>query len=279
MKDDGLREFIILAFEGYLKRKEENRLYQRDSQIPQIIIDMYYKSTEEPQFRMIYNNFKRNYLYNESRIDETITEEEKLGLTKVYDYIRNYDFEKKKFNVFVEGMRIHQLLYSECVGSEFGGSLRTDPVVLYNSSVEIPAAEDARAYFQSFITKKLPELDRNNPVSIFDYINSCIYISTELIKAQPFSDGNKRTFRSLLNLMFKQYNLPPVYIKTKEREEYKDALMAALTKRDYVALNQFYYYKICDSIYDLDILPELKDMKREPKEMQKVKTIFENKRI
>ena len=58
--------------------------------------------------------------------------------------------------------------------------------------------------------------------------------------------------------MFKQYNLPPVYVKTKEREEYKDALMKAMRNKDYTSLNQFYYYKICDSIYDLDIVEELK---------------------
>ncbi len=34
--------------------------------------------------------------------------------------------------------------------------------------------------------------------------------------------------------------------------------MKAMKKRDYASLNQFYYYKICDSIYDLDIAEELK---------------------
>ncbi len=262
MENSAIRDFIVLIFEGYLKRKQENRLYQKDSLIPQQIIEIYYKSIKNPQFKTIYNNFKRNYLYNESRLDENITKEEQAGLAKVYDYIRGYDFNEQKFDIFVEGLKIHQMLYSECCGSEFGGKLRTDSAVLYNSIVEVPPPEEARAYFQSYIGKELPKLDLSDSISIFDYINACIYVTTELIKAQPFADGNKRTFRSLLNLMFKQYNLPPVYVKTKERAEYKDALMDALTKKDYLALNQFYYYKICDSIYDLDILPELKEQEK-----------------
>ena len=92
--ENSLRDLIVLIFEGYLKRKSEHRLYQKDSLIPEQIISMYYQSNSDPQFNTIYYNFKRNYLYNESRIDETITEEERKGLSKVYDYIRNYDFNK-----------------------------------------------------------------------------------------------------------------------------------------------------------------------------------------
>lgn len=259
MENQIARDWIILIFDGYLKQKQEGRLYNKDSKIPEQIITLYYQTTKNPQFNKIYYNFKRNYIYNESRIDETITEEERAGLIKIYNYIKSYDFSKQKFDIFVEGLKIHSLLYSECFDPSFGGKLRQDSALLLNSKIEVPNAEEARLYFQSFIGKEIPKVDMNNPSSLFDYINSCIYITTELIKAQPFADGNKRTFRSLLNLMFKQYNLPPVYVKTRERGEYKDALMNALLKKDYIALNQFYYYKICDSIYDLDILPELKE--------------------
>lgn len=252
-----LRDLIVLIFEGYLKRKEEKRLYQKDSLIPEQIISMYYKANECPQFRILYNNFKRQYLYNESRIDETLSDEERKGLDRVYDYIKDYDFSKQKFDIFVEALKIHCLLYSACPYPEFGGKLRDNTAVLKNEIVEVPPADEARRYFQSFIGMKL-DVDFSDPTSIFTYINTCIYITTELIRNQPFADGNKRTFRALLNLMFKQHNLPPVYVKTKEREEYKDALIKAMQKRDYTSLNQFYYYKICDSIYDLDISEELR---------------------
>ena len=253
-----LRELIVLIFEGYLIRKNEHRLYEKDSTIPEQIISMYYQANDEPPFRILYNNFKRKYLYNESRIDETLTEEERKGLERVYDYIKEYDFKTKKFDVFVEGLKIHSLLYSACPFPEFGGKLRDNMALLKDEIVEVPAASEAKKYFQSFIGYELPKVDFSDPTSIFSYINACIYITTELIRNQPFTDGNKRTFRALLNLMFKQYNLPPVYVKTKEREEYKDALIKAMRNKNYTSLNQFYYYKICDSIYDLDIAEEIK---------------------
>ena len=256
--ENELRDFIVLVFECYRKRKEEHRLYKKDSLIPEQIITMYYKSNQKPHFKIIYDNFKRYYLYNESRIDQTLLEEERKGLAKAYEYIKSYDFSKQKFDIFIEAMKIHMLLFSECPYPEFGGKLRDGSAVLKNEIIEVPNYEEARSYFQSFIGKDLPKVDFNDPYSIFDYINACIYVTTELIRVQPFNDGNKRTFRALLNLMFKQYNLPPVYVKTKERAEYKDALMKAMKKRDYTSLNQFYYYKICDSIYDLDISEELK---------------------
>ena len=256
--DKSLREFIVLVFEAYLMRKNEHRLYQRDSLIPEQIIAMYYQANKNPQFRILYNNFKRQYLYNESRIDETISDEEREGLDRVYDYIKEYDFNKPNFDIFIEAMKIHTLFFSACPYPEFGGSLRDSTAILKNEIIDVPTADEAKKYFQSFIGMKLPEVDFSQPASIFTYINACIYITTELIRNQPFTDGNKRTFRSLLNLMFKQHNLPPVYVKTKEREEYKDALMKAIKRRDYISLNQFYYYKICDSIYDLDISEELK---------------------
>ena len=120
--ENSLRDLIVLIFEGYLKRKSEHRLYQKDSLIPEQIISIYYQSKEEPQFNVIYYNFKRNYLYNESRIDETLSEEERKGLAKVYDYIKDYDFSKQKFDIFIEAMKIHMMLYSECPHPEFGGN-------------------------------------------------------------------------------------------------------------------------------------------------------------
>ena len=261
MEDAAVRDYINFLFEGYLKRKRNHTLYDLDSIVPQKIIEAYYQSIKNPQFKTIYGNFKKKYLYNESRIDLTLSEQEREGLAAAYDYVENYDFSTNKFDIYIEAVRIHMKLYSKCPYTAFGGSLRKDEAVLLNTKIDVPSAREASRYFQSYIGKQLPVVDVNNSVSIFDYINACIYVTTELIRTQPFNDGNKRAFRTLLNLMFKKYNLPPVYIKTTERKEYKDALLDAMSKKDYTRLNQFYYYKICDSIYDLDVLPDIKEQK------------------
>lgn len=54
--------------------------------------------------------------------------------------------------------------------------------------------------------------------------------------------------------MFKSVSLPPVYVASSERNEYIEAMDLAVTKGDYSLINKFYYYKICDSIYELDII-------------------------
>lgn len=271
MEDAQVRDFINFLYEAYLKRKRNGTLYDVDSIIPQKIIENYYKSIKTPQFNAIYGNFKKQYLYNESRIDLTLSKAERDGLAAAYDYVENYDFSAQNFNVFVEGMKIHQLLYSKCTGHDFGGTLRQEDAYLLNTNLLVPSAREARNYFQSYadttnIERQLPVVDTENMITIFNYINACIYVTTELIRYQPFTDGNKRTFRTLLNLMFKKYNLPPVYIKVEERKEYKDALIKAMTNKHYVELCQFYYYKICDSIYELDVLPDLKAAKANKKE-------------
>ena len=48
-------------------------------------------------------------------------------------------------------------------------------------------------------------------------------------------------------------NIPPIFIKENEREAYLNALNKAVMYKDYKDLDQFYYFKICDSIYEFDV--------------------------
>ena len=57
-------------------------------------------------------------------------------------------------NIFVDGLRIHSLLYSACPYPEFAGYLRSEQAYLKDSPYEVVSAEDARAFFQSCINKK-----------------------------------------------------------------------------------------------------------------------------
>ena len=146
----------------------------------------------------------------------------------------------------------------------FGGKLRDREVTLKDVDVKVPNSIDAKEFFNSFLNKEkiIKYQTMLSSVRLSTYIDYCVNTIAELIKYQPFNDGNKRTFRGLLNLMFKNRNLPPVYITTHEKKEYKDALIKAITKNDYTDLDYFYYYKICDSIYELDIKPYLENKDR-----------------
>lgn len=147
----------------------------------------------------------------------------------------------------------------------FGGKLRDGNVIMNNIDFEVMSYIDSMKFINTFAGEDARKefYDKLNNASILEYIDYCVKTTADLIAAQPFRDGNKRTFRSLLNLMFKMRNIPPVFIKSNEREIYKDALIKAMKDKDYTELSQFYYFKICDSIYELDFQNKNKEEKQE----------------
>lgn len=216
-------------------------------------IVFYSKYIPKTNFDEIIKQYKILYIYNESKVEEDITPEEQLGIGKMYDYINNFDFKKDKFNFFITPFLLHQILYSECNGKEFGGQLRDSNVFLQGTNIEIVDYNIAKKEFNKYISKSneiLADLDNSN---LIEYIEKVVKIITDLIKLQPFCDGNKRTFRATLNLLLKRINLPPVYIDNKYKNEYKDALIKAMKYEDYNDMIKFYYIRIYDSIITLDI--------------------------
>ena len=314
--DEDSLVLLTTAFELYNISKSHNNVYknERDVEISKSLITQYYKRVKPNYVDMILN-FKRKYIANESLVEKNDTPEERKGLALVYDYIQNFDIEKDSFNIFVNSLLIHSLLYkpldeknkqdvedkrriaqemyesakrdrdlkklkeareyAKNLGTNsFGGSLRTGSVVMEGFDVSIPDPKEACRIFNTFLNSdKIKEYeDVKNNGDIFEYIDYCVKTTADLIALQPFGDGNKRTFRSLLNLMFKERNLPPVYIVRKERKAYHDALEKAVCYKDYEDLIVFYYFKICVSIYKLDFEPYLKYIDSE-KEKTNVKKI------
>ena len=251
--ENNIREYISLLFDGYKMRKLENRLYKNDDEIPKIIIQQYLELVEKPAFTALINDYKKRYIFCESRVETNISKEEQMGLADVYDFIQNFDFNKDKFNVFVTALVMHNKLYSHCGDGTFGGTLRQSTAVLRDLNVEICPPQEVKRIFNAYIPKNDYIFEKYNKGDIFGYIEDCIKLNVDLIKLQPFADGNKRTFRALLNLLLKKLSIPPIYIEIEERKEYKKALIKAILEDDYSDLIQFYYYKICDAIITLDI--------------------------
>ena len=120
------------------------------------------------------------------------------------------------------------------------------------------------------VAKEIKKLiDWYNSLSLitFDDILDFHY-KFELI--HPFGDGNGRTIRGFTNKLFEDAGLPPIYIKANERTEYHKAMNLANNENDYTAIKQFYRYKVCDSIIELDINERLKEEEK-PKQMKKAK--------
>ena len=252
--DDETRTFLYTSFVAYknyraasLKQEENAADYHNLDTIAKRIIQLYSAFSNVTDFSKVTEKFKYDYIEGESEIERNETKEEKDGIGEIYDYICNYDPEKTKFNIFVEAMKIHSMLYSKCVGREFGGKIRTEQALLFDTDIEVIPPEEAMKRFNAYILKSdsiMAELDEKN---MFEYIEGCLKIIVDLITIQPFADGNKRTFRSLFNIMMKRKNLPPIYIGNDSRA-YSDSLIKAMRTGDYSDLTKLYTRLLCDSI-------------------------------
>ncbi len=192
--------------------------------------------------------------------NKDILEQQSLIKEKI-ELLKSEAKKEKNLAKFKEASRLEKELSSMSHKTKLGGILRSndyeDEVKLLDTDIGIPRARVAMDFMNSYINpSKKAEFEKMlNSDDIIEYISYCVRETTELIYHQPFMDGNKRTFRALLNLMFKEKGLPPVYVKSGEREEYKNALIKGMRDKDYSELIGFYLFKICDSIYELDVLP------------------------
>ena len=269
MSAEDARKYIEMLFKGYEKLKQENKLYNGSKIIPQIIILTYYTCIENSsnvyeQFKDKYllkpqKNFKERYLYNENKLEHVHTKEEQLGLRLVYDYIQKLsDFESINLYTISE---IHEILFSKTPFPEFGGKYRTDERYLPNTGIDLLTPSlithemnNLRNEIDEIVKEGIRLGNEIDPPKLLNYIDKCIELKCKLIKIHPFGDGNGRSIRAFINLLFRLANIPPIYIENKERQKYNMAMNEALGDGELSKIKQFYYYKICDSIISLDLI-------------------------
>lgn len=250
---------ICEFFNQYNKRKKDNTLYSKDDYIPQNLIKLYYLDKSHFDFKKIIEEFKKKTIYNENKMENVKSKYEKEGLSLVYDKIENGYFSNIKHigTLFL----IHQTMYSKMPYSNYGGKIRNYNAFISGTEVEttdytMVATElnDLNKDYIELIDMAKLIRETSSPNLIIDYINKSLELKCKIIKIHPFSDGNGRASRAMLNNLFKEVNLPPVYITKGEKDEYIKAMNEAVVNHNYNNIYKFYYYKICDSIYELDII-------------------------
>lgn len=250
------------AFNMYKSTKDSNDKYNSYDSIPQNLIKLYYsEDTNHSSFSSIIESFKEKYIKQESLLEGVHTLEEINGLGEVYDYIRSDEWQKCA-NIYII-LVINSKLFSLTPYPEYGGQFRINDCFIGDSDVQTSSCFEISKNIQSL----WPEFDRLMNVGlelgrhkenisedkIIEYINECLKLKCRLIEIHPFPDGNGRTMRALVNLLFKMAGLPPVYVKRSERKKYIEAMEKAIAEKEFSIINKFYYYKICDSIIELDI--------------------------
>ena len=262
---------VVTLFSGYDNFKKSGTLYSNKAFTPKLCIDYYYNcNLDRSNIEDFTNSFIKEYIRNESKAEGVSNVEEIEGMRIMLD--KMISIPEEKFNLY-HLLLLHQALFSMTPHPEYAGKFRSCSVVLLDKSHEgfapnfsIPDADkvssSVAALYNDFekVKKYGIAMKKNNDYSnVFDYIRDVVKINCELIRIQPFIDGNKRSTRCLTNKLFIIAGIPPVYISSKnENEKYREVLNKALSSdgkgdESFNDIVNFYLYKICDSIYELDI--------------------------
>ncbi len=281
--------FIInQVFLGYKYLKREGKLYEKDSEVPTKLIQLYYNiHPGDVEFNIFKKSFMTKYVKNESNIegvnDSNIHNKMEIaGLVDMYEYLYSKELDED-FNIYSLN-ELNKKLFIHTPFPEYAGSFRNEPCTLAGTAIDVcDYSMISREIY--FLSKYVDELHKRGKTirknedidALIKYIDECVELKCKLIWIHPFKDGNGRTIRAFINKLFEDAGLPPVYIKTKERDEYQKAMKLAIGDNDYTAIKTFYKYKICDSLIELDINDRIKNQVSNGK--KKVKTIENSNNI
>ena len=152
---------------------------------------------------------------------------------------------------------------------EAGGRYRTQSARLVGSATILPNPTKVPELIQEFIIW-LKTVKSDHPVKI------AADTHYKLVSIHPFSDGNGRTSRLLMNLILMQVGYPPAIIRKEDRAAYIDSLEKAQTVGE---MSDFYdvIYEAVDRSLDiyLEALEPEKESKPTPEEGQRFYTTDE----
>lgn len=181
-------------------------------------------------------------LPNKSLTEQLEAKNHQTALNYLFDYL----LKKEKIN---EGLvfKLHSILMN---------GVRSDAGKYRDHAVRIRGVDLPTSNHLS-ISKLMPEVMKDASSKTKDIIALSATVHSKFEKIHPFSDGNGRVGRLLMNAMLLSYNFAPAIIRQEQKQLYYTYLYKAQTKEDQSQLEDF----ICDAIaYGFDIL-ERKDIK------------------
>lgn len=253
------QEFLEVSFLDYYSKIIKRNNKENDN-IPKNLIKTYFSYMDHMPFDKVADNYRRKYILNENKLESVHNQSEREGLRIVYDYVLSDEW-KNFSNIYVL-LNIHTKLYSKVPFPEFGGKFRSANAYIAESDVKTSDFNDISIHIAQLYplydqllkdANTLKSSEETQDDLLFSYIDRAVELKCRLIEIHPFPDGNGRSCRALLNILFRSIGLPPIYIKNSEKDEYINAMDTAIRNKDYNDIKRFYYYKICDSIYDLDV--------------------------
>ncbi len=161
------------------------------------------------------------------------------------NYLFHYVAEKEKINESLV-LKLHSILMN---------GIRPDAGVYRNHAVRITGVNLPTANHMS-VPKLVSEIMRQIKKTD-DMVALSARVHGQFEKVHPFSDGNGRVGRLLMNAMLLMDNLAPAIIRQEQKRLYYTYLYKSQTKEDYSQLENF----LCDAILDGFRILERKDVK------------------
>ena len=277
---------LVTLFAGYKYFKAHDKLYSEEAHTPKTLLKYYYSDRiDRYHINVLTNSFINKYIKNECELEEVHVKEEIQGMKVMYDEMVNLP--NDEFELF-SLLQFHKALYSKVPFPECGGKLRNKDYYLMNPNfdddpylkpveldtydsifLDLISLED---YFNKIKETGIRMKNNNDYSHLFEYVRACCDLNCKLVKIHPFSDGNGRTIRCLTNKLFIIAGIPPVYINKKEDYEYRRSMNEAINQdaennpNRLDAITNFYLYKICDSIIELDINIKEKELNEKLKQ-------------
>ena len=147
---------------------------------------------------------------------------------------------------------LHSLLYKYVPYPDDNGKYRTGTAIIRGAAIQpVNASEIAEKIDQlddelQFFLENIDEYD------IGDYIEQVAYFTYKFIIIHPFTDGNGRVSRAILNWLLRLKNIPPIYIDSNCRDEYYDVLRKMDIESDPIPLIMFIEKRIINTMLSLN---------------------------
>lgn len=257
------------------KKRLEKGLSKVNKSLLINIINSYKYLFENNKDRVWYK-FKNKFIYNENKIegvkiefeaiceimaDIRINEQnseyckseykdiiEVVGHEAVYEYIMQTDDTPTAFSL----LGLHKILYKFAPYPDEGGKIRNSNNYVTEAKFETSDYKDIANRLLALNNRVSNLIKEKDIMSISEYIDEVVKIHHEITIIHPFHDGNGRISRSFLNWLFRINNLPPVYLKHKEKENYYEALREADINRNFDGLSVIFYKQVIGSIIELN---------------------------
>ncbi|NTU46503.1 MerR family transcriptional regulator [Candidatus Roizmanbacteria bacterium] len=195
---------------------------------------------------------------------KTIVEHlEAVNHAKAWDYICTLRSKTRKEITKEDILGLHTLILQN-IDTTNAGRYRTVPVRIAGSTVVLPNPLKVPNLMNDFINW-LNTTDEND-------VDFALKAHFKFVSIHPFTDGNGRTGRLLMNLILMQGGYPPAIVKKEDRKKYIDSIEKGQLTNDLSDYISFMYENVQSSLktYLHSVAPQKDIVADKPRKLLKI---------